>query len=148
MMAGFYGRTGIELEGDLITNLETLAAKVRPAALAAVQEGAEIIRAAAYNNANVSPGFIGNGVNGEHMRDEIKVVPYEYPTSVSARIQIDMSIIPYAAHQEFGPHGNAFLRRAIDESRSDVYDRIRTVFSAAIGADGKFRTAVRIRRFA
>lgn len=145
-MAGFYGRTGIEFTGDLLENLERLQTEVRPAAIAAVTQAAEIIQAKAYAYANVSAGVQGHGVNGEHMRDEIKIETREYPVSVSARIGIDMSVIPYAAHQEFGPRGNRFLTRAVDESRDECHAVLREVFSASLGADGKIRTAVRLRR--
>jgi Bacteriophage protein of unknown function (DUF646). len=147
-MAGFYGRTGIEFTDTLTANLERLEAVIRPLAIEAVTEGAELIRAQAYLNANVSPGIRGNGVNGEHMRDEIKVEVREKPNGVDARIAIDMDIIPYAAHQEFGARGNAFLSRAVDSMRDAAHERMRTVFSAGLDSNGKFKSAVRFRRYA
>lgn len=147
-MANFYGRTGIEVKGDLVERLQDLASGVRDAASAAVAAGGEVIRKQAYDYANVSPGVEGHGVGGAHMRDEIKVDLYQYETGVSARIWIDMGIIPYAAHQEFGPHGNAFMRRAIDDTRDQVHESIRSTFSAAIGEGGKYSTKVRFRRYA
>lgn len=146
-MAGFYGRTGIEFKDTLTDGLAQLALKVGPAAEAAVAEAGELIRGLAYINANVSPGILGNGAGGEHMRDEIKVEVRRMDNGVSARIGIDMSIIPYAAHQEFGPHGNRFLSRAIDEGRQEAHQIMRMVFSASI-KDGKFSTQVRMRNIA
>lgn len=147
-MAGFYGRTGIEFKGNLATNLENLSKSIRSLAMEAVLEGGEIIRAAAYNNANVSPGVRGHGRDGEHMRDELKVTAIEYPAGVSARIGIDMAVIPYAAHQEFGPRGNAFLARAIDETRGDVRETMGAIIKAGLGADGKVAIKVRFRKYA
>lgn len=147
-MAGFYGRTGVDFTNTLTPGLESLALQVRPAAIEAATAGAEIIRQRAYENANVSAGVAGHGVGGAHMRDEIRVEVREAEFTISARIAIDMRIIPYAAHQEFGPHGNAFMRRAIDETRDDVHAVIKSTFTASLGAKGKFKTAVRFRSIA
>ena len=147
-MAGFYGRTGIEFKDTLTENLTRLSLLVRPMATEAVTEAAEIIRTRAFMYANVSPGVLGHGIHGEHMRDELKIDVRDTPTGVSARIQIDMGIIPYAAHQEFGPHGNRFLSRAIDESRAECHATIRQVFSAGISANGQFSSQVRFRGIA
>lgn len=144
-MAGFYGRTGVDFTNTLTEGLEAFAANLRPAAIEAAGAGAEIIRQRSYENANVSSGVSGHGVNGEHMRDEIRVEIREYPLTVSARIAIDMGIIPYAVHQEFGPHGNGFMRRAIDETRDEVHDAIKVTFVTSLGANAKVRTAVRFR---
>lgn len=147
-MANFYGRTGIDIANTLSDNLEHLAFSVRAAAIQAVLAGAEVIREQAYINANVSNGINGHGVNGEHMRDEIRITTTTVGTVISGRVQIDMSVIPYAAHQEFGPRGNAFMRRAFDERRDDAHRVMGEVFSARLGADGKVKTQVRFRRFA
>lgn len=147
-MPSFYGRTGIDITNTLSENLEHLASRVRGVAIEAVLAGAEPIKQAAYDNANVSRGILGHGVNGEHMRDEIKVTVTESGNVISGRVQIDMGIIPYAAHQEFGPRGNAFMRRAFDEKRDEAHKIMGSVFSAALGSDGKVRTQVRFRRYA
>lgn len=148
-MAGFFGRAGIELRDTLTANLEALPARIRAAAEAAVLAGGEVIRAAAYDNANVSPGVVGNGVGGEHMRDEIKVVMGERTHEIFAFIRIDMSIIPYAAHQEFGDRGNGFMRRAVDENRQEVHAVMGEVMKAALGGESvPLSTLVRFRRIA
>lgn len=144
-MANFYGRAGITLSGDLAENLKDLSSSVRAAAIAAALAGGEVIRARAYDNANVSKGESGHGINGEHMRDEIHVSMRENRDEISAIVGIDLAIIPYAPHQEFGPHGNAFMRRAIDETREEVHETVRSTFTAAMGANGKIKTAVRFR---
>lgn len=146
-MAGFYGRTGIEFTDTLTDGLANFASVVRPAAIQAVSAAAEAIRSKAYDYANVSPGVTGHGVGGQHMRDEIKVEVRETPTSVSARIAIDMSIIPYAAHQEFGERGNRFMTRAVDDTRQDAHDIMREHVRSVFGAT-KVKTAVRFRRIA
>lgn len=147
-MANFYGRAGIDITNTLSESLEHLAFGVRAAAIQAVLAGAEIVRAQAYMNANVSQGISGHGINGEHMRDEIRISTQTVGNVISGRVQIDMGIIPYAAHQEFGPHGNAFMRRAFDEKRDEAHAVMGSVFSASLGLDGKVRTQVRFRRYA
>lgn len=147
-MRNFYGRAGVEVRDTLSDGLESLSARVRMLARDAAMEGGHIIRVRAYENANVSAGVMGYGVHGEHMRDEIKVTLVDYPTSVSAKVGIDLSIIPYAPHQEFGPHGNAFMSRAVDETRQEVHQRMGEVMAEGLRGSLVARTAVRFRRFA
>lgn len=148
-MAGFYGRTGIEFKDGLTDNLVKLEYTIRPAATRAVLEAAQLIAEAAYQYANVSPGVKGHGRNGEHMRDEIKVVEYQKDYEVTARIQIDTDIIPYAPHQEFGPRGNGFMRRAMDENRAAAHEIQKRVMLEELGLSSKeFASKVRFRAVA
>lgn len=147
-MAGFYGRTGIEFTNTLGEGLARVEAVIRPAAIAAVTAAAAPIILAAYDKANVSAGEKGHGVNGEHMRDEIKATVFEYENGVSARIGIDMSIIPYAAHQEFGVRGKPFLRPAIDENRDEAHRIMAAVMREHLADARNIRTKVRFRAFA
>lgn len=145
-MAGFFGRTGVTITDNTGVVLPLFAAAAERAAM----EGGEIVRADAYERANVSPGVAGNGVGGAHMRDEIKVSPInprEGGTEITVRIGIDMAIIPYAHHQEFGSRGKPFLRPAIDENREAVRQRMREVMREELGG-ARVGTLVRFRRFA
>jgi hypothetical protein len=148
-MPSFYGRLGIEFKETITAGLEEAGHDVYAVCDVALFEAGEIVRASAYEKANVSKGVLGHGRGGEHMRDEIKVSdPYEYPTGVSVRIGVDLNIIPYAAHQEFRPepHGKPYLRPAIDETRQQCHDMIQQVLSDFVVHGG--RTKVRFRRFA
>lgn len=145
-MPNFYGRMGIQFTDTMSAVFDELADATLAICTEAVLEAGEIIRAAAFEKANVSKGVRGHGRDGEHMRDEIKVTVYEYESGVSARIGIDLSVIPYAPHQEFGPRGKPFLRPAIDENREACHEKMREVL-----ADGLIhgaRTKVRFRSYA
>lgn len=149
-MRNFNARAGVDIRETISDGMDTLRYSIAAAIDAAVRAGGEVIRQRAYENANVSPGILGNGVDGSHMRDNYKVEVLHQEHGSQAKIGIDLSIIPYAPHQEFGPHGNAPLRRAIDETRSEVHAKMRDVFRETLGPGEsvRFGTAVRFRRFA
>lgn len=148
MSRSFYGKVGIEITDDLSKGLEFLVPAIQEAALMAVEAGGEIIRESAYAKANVSPGVYGHGAHGEHMRDEIKVTAQMTEQGAVGRVQIDMSIIPYAAHQEFGARGKPFLRPAIDETREQVRETMRNIISHQVMSGFKMSTTVKKRNIA
>lgn len=143
-MRSFYGRTGIEFRDEITENLVRLSKRVREEARNAVLMAAGIVQEKAHDYANVSPGETGNAVDGTHMRDNVEIGVIETPTAIEARIGIDLSIVPYAPHQEFGPHGNAFLRRAMDDSRDECHEIMQSVLIDGVEP----HTLVRFRRYA
>lgn len=146
MGRSFYGRTGVEFNSTLDEGIRRIKDRTRPRVVKAVLAAAELVRSRAYDLANVSPGVHGHAVDGRHMRDCIEVGLIQEPGQVSARIGIDMSNVPYAHHQEFGPNGKPFLRPAIDESRHEAHEIMREAFDDTSAAE--VSTAVRFRRFA
>jgi HK97 gp10 family phage protein len=144
MSRSFYGRTGLEFKDDLTGKLLKLKGEIRARAREAVLAAGDMIAQRAYDKANVSPRVIGHAVDGRHMRDCIEVIIIEDPHQVSAKIGIDISNVPYAPHQEFGSRGKPFLRPAIDESREEAHQIMRSVLID--GAEP--RSLVRFRRFA
>jgi HK97 gp10 family phage protein len=131
----FFTRIGVGVTDTLGPGLEAFAALIRQQAMYAVMEAGEHIRALAWGYANVSPGIVGNATDGSHMRDNINVTPFLTDNGAAARIGIDLSVVPYAHHQEFGPRGKPFMRPALDESRELVREimaaRLREVFDDA-----------------
>lgn len=144
MARGFYGRTGIVIKDTLTPYLEELPALVLESANNAALAGGEIIRQHAHDNANVSSGERGHARDGRHMRDCIDVTLVDKPgLAANVRISIDPENVPYAVHQEFGPNGNRFMSRAIDESRDEVHAAMQE--SLAADAVTGFKTQVRFR---
>lgn len=143
MPSGFYGRVGIV---DTITPaMEELADNLAEAAKKAVLAGAEVIAQKARQNANRSPGVAGHGTDGSHMADNIRVEEVDKPGyEANARIYVPPEIIPYAVHQEFGPTGNRFMSRAVDEGREEANEAMQA--SLEEDAASGFRTHVRFRR--
>src|ERR1041384_4049221 len=133
MPRGFYARTGIEFDtSSLIKGLENVAERVVSASVDAVLNAGEIIRSRAYYLANVSPGIKGNARDGRHMRDCIEVNLFAGTSYVGVRIEIDMTNVYYAAHQEFGARGKPFIRPALDESREEVHEMLRATLQEGI----------------
>lgn len=148
-MPNFYGRLGIRFDTSIMDALDALPELFHETLEWIVMEAAEPIALHAYSLANVSPKPVGHGVHGEHMRDMIELTPYVYPDGVSVRIGIDLSIIPYAAHQEFGPRGKPFLRPAIDEGREQAHQTMKILLSEELPAIARnTRSKVRFRRYA
>lgn len=153
-MRSFYGRTGISVQ-DVVEDKFSLLAHVVPiAAERAAIAGAEVIQERAFDLCPVSKGVIGNGTDGSHMRDNIRVelIPQAGDTA-SARIFVPLSIHPYAPHQEFGANGTPFLRPAIDETRDEVKRTMAETFRAELQAGAgvvgvSTKQSVRFRRFA
>ena len=148
MSRSFYGRTGIDFRDTLSGGLSNLHPLIIEASRVAVAEGAEIVRQRAHDLANVSPRFIGHANDGRHMRDCIDITVLDQPNGVSARIGIDLSNVPYAVHQEFGPNGKPFLRPAIDESRNEVHQVMGQSLRDNMAGGFNLGTLVRFRRFA
>lgn len=146
MPRGFYGKTGVEFSNTLLQGTDELKARLRKRIETALLVGAEIVRERAYELANVSPGEVGNARDGRHMRDCIDIELRDDGTSITTKIGIDMSNVPYAAHQEFGARGKPFLRPAIDESRSEIRDLMQGVLDGTVAEDAS--VMVRFRRFA
>lgn len=133
MAGSFYGRSGIDFRNTVPEGVERLKGRLRAAMVQAVEEAGELVRSRAYDNANVKTG---------HMRENIEVHVVESNSIVEARVGVDLSVVPYAHHQEFGPHGNAFLRRAFDESRAECHDIMRSALD-----DTKLEDASMLVRF-
>lgn len=144
MARSFYAKAGLEFRDEVTDELVKLRGVVRKQAMDAVLSYASIVIDRAWELANVSAGAVGHAVDGRHMRDCIEAVPIETPTSVECKIGIDLSNVPYAAHQEFGQHGKPFLRPALDETRMEGHEIMRSVLLD--GAEP--RSSVRFRRFA
>lgn len=135
-MAGqFYGRTGVDFRNTIPEGVEKLKAVLRKRIEQAVLEAGNVVAERAYDLANVSAGAAGHAADGSHMRDNIAVHIVKGATTVEARIGIDMSIVPYAHHQEFGPRGKPFLRPAMDESRSEVHDIMQGALDGTVAED-------------
>lgn len=117
MAGAFYGRSGIDFRNTIPDGVERLKGKLRANMIRAVEEAGELVRSRAYDNANVKTG---------HMRENIETHVVEHNGIVEARVGVDLAVVPYAHHQEFGPHGNAFLRRAFDESRAECHEIMRS----------------------
>jgi hypothetical protein len=135
MARTFYTKNGIAFSDEITDNLVKLRGAVRQRVRDGVLLAAGLIQSKAYDNANVSAGVRGHAVDGSHMRDNIAVHLVETPTQVEARVGIDLSIVPYAPHQEFGPNGNSFMRRAIDESRDECHEIMQSI--VVDGADAR-----------
>ena len=148
MPRSFYGRVGVDVEDSLSEGLDVLESVIRAAAAKAVLKAAEPIRQRAHDLANVSNREVGHARDGRHMRDCIDITVTETASGASARIGIDIGNVPYAAHQEFGPHGKPFLRPAIDEGRSEAHGAMAASLREDIGEALAARTAVRFRKFA
>lgn len=134
-MAGqFYGRTGVDIKNTIPDGVAKLKAVLARRIEAAVKEGGALIAERAYDKANVSAGP-GHALDGGHMRDHIEVHVRKTETTVEARIGIDMSLVPYAHHQEFGPRGKPFLRPAMDESRAEVHDIMQSAMDGTLAED-------------
>jgi hypothetical protein len=128
----FFTRIGVGYSDTLSPGLEAFGDMIRQQCMYAVMEAGEYIRSLAWGYANVSPGVIGNATDGSHMRDNINVTPFLTDSGAAAKIGIDLAIVPYAHHQEFGPRGKPFMRPALDESRDYIRElmaaRLREVF--------------------
>jgi hypothetical protein len=144
MARSFSGRSGIDITNTIGEGSKRLQAEMRKRVLLAVSAGAGLIQHHAASNANVSPHAVGHAKDGRHMRDCIDVEVKELPMVVEAKISIDLLNVPYAVHQEFGPHGNAFMRRAVDETRPEVHGIMQSAIDGTLAEDSP--TFVRFRK--
>ena len=148
MARSFYTRVGVEIRDDLSGRLEMLKGPIREASKLALEAAGEVIRQRAYELANVSPGILGHGLNGAHMRDEIRVQVKETDQGAVGRVGIDLAVIPYAPHQEFGPNGKPFLRPATDETREEVRQIMRDIIATQVMEGFKIGTSIKKRNIA
>lgn len=148
-MAGFYGRTGIEVRDTLTGGMERLRSYIQEAMYVSAMAGAEVVQGRAKELCPVSAGLRGNCTDGSHMVDHIDIEIYRQAQGVSARIGVfDTSICNYAPHVEFGMHGRPFLRPAVDETRDQAHQVMQQTFNEQLMEGFDVHTAVRFRRFA
>lgn len=131
-MPSFYGRMTFNFTDTITEMFLAMEARIDAACLEAIAAAGEVVRESAYSKANVSAKPRGGGINGEHMRDEIKVAAFPTEFGVAATVGIDLSVIPYAEHQEFGIHGKPFLRPALDENIETCHEVIREHLAASL----------------
>lgn len=140
-----YGKVGIELRDTLSDSLSSLATKVPDATVAAVTAGATIVQQRAIELCPRSKKDPGNGRDGSHIQDKIDIQIVTEPYRAVATVGVfDVANNPYAPHLEFGDRGTPFLRPALDETRSEVHQEMRSVLAGALG-DQKVRTSVRFK---
>ncbi len=137
-MAGFYGRTSIDVRDTLSTGLLGAGVAARELAIQACTQAAAIIAERAYQNANVSPGVLGHGIHGEHMRDEIRLEEVIRPTEVIVRVIINIAsraicvkyIPSFALQFASAFHFNPFIQPAIAVA---IFRAATAVFSFTCG---------------
>lgn len=141
----FFGRLGVGVGDDMASRIQGMIPIVQQAAMYAVMTAGEIIRRDAWGRANVSPGIIGNAVDGTHMRDNIQVRPQVERQGASCRIFIDLTIVPYAHHQEFNTRtGKPFMRPAMDENRTLVRDIMGQIIREALFGEAAGATDIKL----